>query len=222
MIGTEGGPEDSRVSRARADQSPRSRHEICSELVARSALDRVARTLASPDSAVEASSTSSRGGSSSSISSILGPMVLRVCWNSAGDRGRAAAFRVLRRESECLCEDLLAFRFSLSSFPKSDREVGTSPTLTQYSRARALVARRPIPDARSRASRRASSHYSRATTRASHTIFSASCSHFSTAAAGTSPLSPPCSTHVSLGLGGVAAASPGVSPPGGSPKNLMA
>ena len=55
-----------------------------------------------------------------------------------------------------------------------------------------------------------------------HANFSASRSHLSTAAAGTSPLSPPCSTHVSLGLGGGASAP---SPPpalGGSPKNLMA
>ena len=55
-----------------------------------------------------------------------------------------------------------------------------------------------------------------------HANFSASRSHLSTAAAGTAPLSPPCSTHVSLGLGGGASAP---SPPpalGGSPKNLMA
>jgi len=79
--------------------------------------------------------------------------------------------------------------------------------------ARALYARRSTldrvpPDAPRRTT---------AATRSFHVIFSASRSHFSTAAAGTSPLSPPCSTHVSFGLGGGASASPG-----GSPKNLMA
>ena len=79
--------------------------------------------------------------------------------------------------------------------------------------ARALYARRSTldrvpPDAPRRTT---------AAARSFHIIFSASRSHFSTAATGTSPLSPPCSTQVSFGLGGGASASPG-----GSPKNLMA
>lgn len=71
-------------------------------------------------------------------------------------------------------------------------------------------------------SRRVSVHYNIIERYSFHANFSASRSHLSTAAAGTSPLSPPCSTHVSLGLGGGASAP---SPPpalGGSPKNLMA
>ena len=198
---------------SRAEQSPRSRHEISSALVARSALDRVERTLASPDSAVEASSTSSRGGSSSSISSILGPMVWRVCWNSAGDLAG-------RRQSGLFFEKRRVCRFFFGN-----RQV----RLSGISTSRALDARRSTldrvpPDALFliACSRRVSVHYNIIERYSFHANFSASRSHLSTAAAGTSPLSPPCSTHVSLGLGGGASAP---SPPpalGGSPKNLMA
>ena len=139
---------------SRAELSPRSRHEISSALVARSALDRVERTLASPDSAVEASSTSSRGGSSSSISSILGPMVWRVCWNSAGDRGGGG--KVLwSSKSDVSADFFLAFGFF--------RRFGNS-----RARLSTLDARRSTLDARPRASspprliacsRRVSVHY---------------------------------------------------------------
>ena len=115
---------------------------------------------------------------------------------------------LLRRETNA---DLLAK--CLFALTNEQTKLGAPSRLSSLVIARALYARRSTldgvpPDAPRRTTGAA---------RSFHIIFSASRSHFSTAAAGTSPLSPPWRTHVSFGLGGGASASPG-----GSPKNLMA
>jgi hypothetical protein len=135
--------------------------------------------------------------------------VLEQCGRSGG----AAAKWAVLRKATCLQIFFLAIGFQATGISTSRALDARRSTLDRVPpEALFLIA----------CSRRVSVHYNIIERYSFHANFSASRSHLSTAAAGTSPLSPPCSTHVSLGLGGGASAP---SPPpalGGSPKNLMA
>ena len=193
---------------SRVEQSPRSRREI---------LFRARRSIGARSSRAYLGVAGFRGGG---LVDVLQGRKLILDFFDLGTHGVSGALEQCGRSGRgggkvfFGAKRVQNERRSFGEMPREPRTNGRSwDFASSLVNARALYARRSTldrvpPDAPRRTT---------AATRSFHIIFSASRSHFSTAAAGTSPLSPPCSTHVSFGLGGGASASPG-----GSPKNLMA
>ena len=191
---------------SRVEQSPRSRREI---------LFRARRSIGARSSRAYLGVAGFRGGG---LVDVLQGRKLILDFFDLGTHGVSGALEQCGRSGRGGGKVFFGAKRERPIFWRNARRSRTNGRSWDFASsslviARALYARRSTldrvpPDAPRRTT---------AATRSFHIIFSASRSHFSTAAAGTSPLSPPCSTHVSFGLGGGASASPG-----GSPKNLMA